>query len=434
MDPQPLFDLSPVVRLALLGVVLAAGPLAWVWLRHRGSDPATRLRALTWLTLFLTFDLVLFGAFTRLTDSGLGCPDWPGCYGSASPLGAREQIGAAQAALPSGPVTPAKAWIEMTHRYLATGVGVLIIVITLASWALARRGRAVLSPWWATLTLVWVCLQGLFGALTVTMKLYPAIVTLHLLGGMGLLALLAGMGAAMRDRGPVGGGPGHATRAQPLGRSPSFSPTLSESLATSLSPSLSPLLSPPPPPPPSLSLSPSLCAACIALAVLVVLQIALGGWVSTNYAVLACSDFPRCQGSWWPAMDFEHGFAVQRELGAGKDGGFLPFAALTAIHYVHRLGAYVVLGAMALLAWRLHASGDAALRRWAWRLVAVALWQVASGLGNVLLGWPLWAAVAHTGGAAALVVLLSVMIVRALPSRVAAAPAATARPAMRVAS
>ncbi|KNZ30606.1 MAG: cytochrome C oxidase subunit I [Methylibium sp. NZG] len=384
MDSQPLFDLTPAVRLALLGVVLAAGPLAWVWLRHRGSDPATRLRALTWLTLFLTFDLVLFGAFTRLTDSGLGCPDWPGCYGSASPIGAREEINSAQAALPTGPVTPKKAWIEMTHRYLATGVGVLIIVITLASWALARRRQAVLSPWWATLTLVWVCLQGLFGALTVTMKLYPAIVTLHLLGGMGLLALLAGMGAAMR--------------------------------------------------PEPLAMSASLRQACIALAALVVLQIALGGWVSTNYAVLACSDFPRCQGSWWPAMDFEQGFALQRELGAGKDGGYLPFAALTAIHYVHRLGAYVVLAVLALLAWRLHATGDAALRRWAVWLVAAALWQVASGLGNVLLGWPLWAAVAHTGGAAALVVLLSVMIVRASPSRAPAAPAGAARPAMRVLS
>ncbi len=384
MDTQPLFDLTPIVRMALLGVVLALGPLAWVWLRHRSAVPATRLRALTLLTLFLTFDLVLFGAFTRLTDSGLGCPDWPGCYGSASPLGAREQIGAAQAALPSGPVTPAKAWIEMTHRYLATGVGVLITVLALASWALARRGRAALSPWWATLTLVWVCLQGLFGALTVTMKLYPAIVTLHLLGGMGLLALLAGMGAALQ-------------------RAP-------------------------------LALPAPLRAGCIALAVLVVLQIALGGWVSTNYAVLACSDFPKCQGSWWPAMDFEHGFAILRELGAGKDGGFLPFAALTAIHYMHRLGAYVVLAALALLAWQLHASGDPALRRWAWRLAAVALWQVASGVGNVVLGWPLWAAVAHTGGAAALVVLLSGMIVRAQQARGSAAASERQQPVMRVAS
>jgi cytochrome c oxidase assembly protein subunit 15 len=272
----------------------------------------------------------------------------------------------------------------MTHRYLATGVGVLITVMALASWAIARRGAAALSPWWATLTLVWVCLQGLFGALTVTMKLYPAIVTLHLLGGMGLLALLAGMGAALRG--------------EPL------------------------------------ELPAPLRAGCMALAVLVVLQIALGGWVSTNYAVLACSDFPMCQGSWWPAMDFEHAFTLLRELGAGKDGGFLPFAALTAIHYVHRLGAYVVLAVLGMLAWQLHASGDPALRRWGWRLAAVALWQVASGVGNVVLGWPLWAAVAHTGGAGALVVLLSVMIVRARQARGAAAPTGSARTGMRVAS
>ncbi len=385
MEPQPLFDLTPIVRMALLGVVLAIGPLAWVWLRHRSAEPAARLRALTLLTLFLTFDLVLFGAFTRLTDSGLGCPDWPGCYGSASPLGAREQIGAAQAALPSGPVTPAKAWIEMTHRYLATGVGVLITVIALASWALARRRQAKrlphLSPWWATLTLVWVCLQGLFGALTVTMKLYPAIVTLHLLGGMGLLALLAGMSAA-----PV--------------RAP-------------------------------LAMPAALRMGCLVLAGLSVLQIALGGWVSTNYAVLACSDFPLCQGSAWPPMDFEHGFALLRELGAGKDGGFLPFAALTAIHYTHRLGAYVLLAAITLIAWQLHRSGDVALRRWAWRLAAVALWQVASGVSNVVLGWPLLAAVAHTGGAAALVILLSVLIVR-VQQAVATAPSAEAEAARSV--
>ncbi|HEX6361776.1 MAG TPA: COX15/CtaA family protein, partial [Albitalea sp.] len=141
-----LVDLSPLAHMALLGVVLALGPLAWVWLRHRGVAPAARLRALTWLTLFLTFDLVLFGAFTRLTDSGLGCPDWPGCYGQASPLGARAEIAAAEAAMPTGPVTHGKAWIEMVHRYLATGVGVLIVVLAAAGWREARRGHAAISP------------------------------------------------------------------------------------------------------------------------------------------------------------------------------------------------------------------------------------------------------------------------------------------------
>jgi len=373
-------DLAPVLRIALLGAVLALGPLAWVWLRHRGAAPAARLRALTLLTLFLTFDLVLFGAFTRLTDSGLGCPDWPGCYGSASPVGAHAEIRAEQSQRPGGPVTHGKAWVEMTHRYLATGVGVLITVLALASWRLARRARAPISPWWATATLIGVCLQGAFGAWTVTMKLYPAIVTTHLLGGMALLALLAAQSQA-------------------------FAPK-------------------------PLALPAGLRRGLVAVAALVVLQIALGGWVSTNYAVLACQDFPTCQGSWWPAMDFGHAFTLRRELGETGAGDYLPFAALTAIHYLHRLAAYVVLAALLLLAWRLHAAGA---RRAGLALAGVAAWQLATGLGNVLLGWPLLAAVAHTGGAAAAVLLLTTLLVRCLQARPheAAEPAA-ARPSHAV--
>ncbi len=363
MNSAPLYDLTPLLRLALLGVVLASAPLAWLWLRNRGQPAAQRQRALTLLTLFLTFDLVLFGAFTRLTDSGLGCPDWPGCYGNASPVGARAQIDVAQTAMPTGPVTHGKAWIEMIHRYLATGVGVLILVLAASAWMGSRRKLNVISPWWPTLTLVWVCIQGAFGALTVTMKLYPAIVTLHLLGGMMLLALLA-------------------VQAQ--------------------------LYAPAP-----LSLPPRLKAATWGVAVLSVVQIALGGWVSTNYAVLACSDFPLCQGRLWPEMDFAQGFTVRRELGMQADGSYLPFAALTAIHYVHRLVAYALLLALAGLAWALLARRDTALRRWAIGLLAIAAWQLASGLSNVLLNWPLFGAVAHTAGAAALVIALTVLLSRA---------------------
>ena len=216
MDTQELYNLSPALRLMLMGMVVAIGPLAWVWLKSRNAPVAHRLRTLTWVTLFLTFDLVIFGAFTRLTDSGLGCPDWPGCYGHASPLGATQQINAAQAAMPTGPVTHPKAWIEMIHRYLATGVGVLILTLAVTTWLERRRAqprdagptqsavdtlrgselihldtdKVDISPWWPTFTLFWVCLQGAFGALTVTMKLFPAIVTMHLMGGMVLLALL----------------------------------------------------------------------------------------------------------------------------------------------------------------------------------------------------------------------------------------------------
>ncbi len=358
-----LIDWSPVLRMALLGVVIALGPLAWLWLRHRGATPTRRLRALTLVTLFLTFDLVLFGAYTRLTDSGLGCPDWPGCYGSASPLGAQGEINAAQSAMPGGPVTHGKAWVEMVHRYLATAVGVLITVQAAMSWWLRRQREPAPSPWWATLTLVWVIAQGAFGALTVTMKLYPAIVTLHLLGGLGLLALLA-----VQEQ--------------------TFAPH-------------------------PLALSRGLMAGVWGMAGLALVQVALGGWVSTNYAVLACSDFPTCQGQWWPPMDFAHAFTVRRELGATASGAFLPFAALTAIHVTHRLGAVVVLAALAWLAWRLRATRDARLGRFAAGLALIALWQLVTGLSNVVLGWPLVAALAHTAGSALLTILLAALLARA---------------------
>jgi cytochrome c oxidase assembly protein subunit 15 len=366
MDTQPLYDLAPLTQLMLLGIVIALGPLAWVGWRTRGGAPGRRLQALAVRTLFLTFDLVLFGAFTRLTDSGLGCPDWPGCYGSASPVGARAAIAAAQDAMPTGPVTYGKAWVEMVHRYLATGVGVLIIVLTVASWLQwrqARRGTGAppaVSPWWPTFTLFWVCLQGAFGALTVTMKLFPAIVTLHLIGGLVLLALLCVQ--AVRQTQAVRG-------AQPV------------------------LLAAP------------LRVGLAFTGALVAMQIVLGGWVSTNYAVLACTSFPTCQGSWWPVMDFAQGFELWRPLGLLQDGRHISFAGLTAIHYAHRLMAYAVLLALAWLAWRLHRA--AALRVQARWLVGLALLQLATGLSNVVLGWPLLAAVLHTGGAAALVVVLT---------------------------
>ena len=179
MQDVALFNLGPIFKLLLLAAVVAMGPLVWVWLRHRHQDVPQRVHQLTALTLFLCFDLVLFGSFTRLSDSGLGCPDWPGCYGHASPFGAGEAIQAAQTAMPTGPVTLSKAWIEMIHRYFAMTLGVLILTLAVFSW---KRDRSVWG--WPTLSLVWVCVQGGFGALTVTMKLFPAIVSLHLMGGM----------------------------------------------------------------------------------------------------------------------------------------------------------------------------------------------------------------------------------------------------------
>jgi cytochrome c oxidase assembly protein subunit 15 len=358
-----LYDLTPLVRLVLLAAVIALGPLAWVWMRHGSAPPAVRWRALTLLTLFLTFDLVLFGAFTRLTDSGLGCPDWPGCYGNASPLGARHEIQAAQDAMPSGPVTHGKAWIEMVHRYLAAALGVLITVTMISAWVMRRRDpQGGPSPAWATATFVWVCVQGAFGALTVTMKLNPGIVTLHLLGGYAGLVLLTAQ-----------------AQSEPRLR---------------------------------IALPEGVRWLAWAVFVLLVVQSALGGWVSTNYAVLACSEFPACQGSWWPPMDFARGFTLLRDLGMDADGKPLPFEALTAIHYTHRLAAYVVLLAMAVFGWRLWCCGEPALRPFAFGIVGLAAWQLASGLSNVVLGWPIVAALAHTGGAGAAIALLAALLVR----------------------
>lgn len=359
MNQPALYDFAPVARLMLLGVVIALAPLAWVWLRNRQASVARRLQVLTLLTLFLTFDLVLFGAFTRLTDSGLGCPDWPGCYGSVSPVGASSAIAAAQEAMPTGPVTFSKAWIEMIHRYLATAVGVLILVLASVSWV--ERRRLNVSFGWPLVTLFWVCLQGAFGALTVTMKLFPAIVTLHLLGGMVLLALLRAQAVSYELTAP------HSMGRVPLNERTRFVLGLVYALLW--------------------------------------MQIALGGWVSTNYAVLACGDFPTCQGGWWPPMDLREGFTLWRELGMNGHGEAITFAALTAIHYVHRLAAYVVLAALMWLCRMLWSAPS--MRRTARWVLALLLWQFATGLANVVFDWPLLAAVGHTAGAAGLVIVLT---------------------------
>jgi heme a synthase len=363
----PLYDLAPIARLMLLGVLIALGPLAWVWMRNKNASITKRLRTLTLLTVFFTFDLTLFGAFTRLTDSGLGCPDWPGCYGMASPIGAKAQISAEQAAMPTGPVTHQKAWIEMIHRYLASGVGVLILVLAISSWM--ERRKIAVNPWWPTATLVWVCIQGAFGALTVTMKLFPAIVTMHLMGAMILLALLQAQ-AVKYEQGAKAFDTSSRTR-----------------------------------------------FILMAGTALLVWQIALGGWVSTNYAVLACTEFPTCQGAWIPPMDMKQGFEVWRELGQRGDGSTIALPALTAIHVVHRMFAFVVFGALGYAAWLLHKLGQKQSAAW---IAGLLLWQLITGLSNVVLGWPLLAAVSHTGGAAGLVLVCVSALMRMKVSEKAA--------------
>ena len=333
--------------------------------RRAGESRPWRL-ALTVFTLFLTFDLVLFGAFTRLTDSGLGCPDWPGCYGTASPLGAHADIARAQHALPEGPVTHEKAWIEMLHRYLASGVGGLIVVLAVAACVpAARRHRMGMAL--PLVTLLWVCVQGAFGALTVTLKLLPLVVSLHLLGAYALLALLTLQVRALGAAGPAEpAAPDAALDGMPVDAG---------------------------------------LRGWMWLALLVLLaQAALGAWVSTNYAVLACADFPTCQGSWWPPMDFQSAYTLWRPLGLGPDGSPLSLQALTAIHMVHRLGALVLVLVLLVLLARMRARPDLRIpMRW---LAGLLLLQLATGLSNVVLGWPLLAAVLHTGGAGALLVVL----------------------------
>jgi len=364
-----------LIQLAIMGVLAALIPLTVVWV----SSDTNKYRKLVWVTAFLTFDLIMFGAFTRLTDSGLGCPDWPGCYGHANPVQAHAHISAAEAAMPDGPVTVMKAWIEMIHRYLAMGVGVLIIAMMAIAWRLwlkSKRQDNTVAPWLPTFLLLFVCVQGAFGAWTVTMKLQPVIVTIHLLLGMGLLMLLAWLGTRQNRHLPVAHG--------------------------------------------ALSLR---LPAAAALGLLFV-QIALGGWVSTNYAALACLDFPLCHGKAVPNMDFANGFTLWRELGMTADGEYLPFPALTAIHWVHRMFAFVIVAYVAWLA--LRARKIAGLERvGTWLLAAVCV-QFLTGMSTVFLKWPLALAVIHNGGAAVLVLLLTMLnFLARIPSQAAPNRAAT---------
>lgn len=348
-----------LIQLAITGLLVAMLPLAIVLT----SNDTDKYRKLLWITLFLTFDLIMFGSFTRLTDSGLGCPDWPGCYGQANPVQAHADISAAEAAMPTGPVTVIKAWIEMIHRYIAMAVGVLIIAIMAVAWRRwLKSGRQLASyaPGLPTALFLLVCLQGAFGAWTVTMKLQPIIVTIHLLLGLLLLALLAILAAR-------------------------------HSVIEAVGPAARKLFTP----------------AMLALGLLVI-QIVLGGWVSTNYAVMACTDFPLCHGMLVPPMDFEHGFTWWRELGKTAAGDLLPVEALTAIHWVHRNFAFVVI---AWIAWLAHkAMKIEGLRKSGkWILIAIVV-QFASGVSTIYLSWPIAIAVVHNGGAALLVLLLTMLI------------------------
>jgi cytochrome c oxidase assembly protein subunit 15 len=397
-----------LAQMALTGLIVALLPLSMVWI---SSDP-NKYRKLAWVSVFLTFDLVMFGAFTRLSDSGLGCPDWPGCYGAANPFLAHEQIVAAEALMPTGPVTLLKAWIEMIHRYVAMAIGVLIIGMMVQAWRNWIKSRlAEFSPWLPTALFLFVCLQGAFGAWTVTLKLQPVIVTIHLLLGMGLLAMLTWLAsrqdAAAQAREKAPAGPVTLSKGEVKSDAKVDVALGAKGNAGAAGTARLARVYPVSPPPVMRRLR--LLAAFAGL--LLVVQIALGGWVSTNYATLACTDFPLCGGKLVPPMDFEHGFTLWRELGKTAAGHYLPFSALTAIHWVHRSFALVVLLGIGYTAWR--AWQYPGLRRTAKLIALVLVAQVATGIATIFLNFPLIIAVLHNGGAALLVVLLTMLNYRA---------------------
>ena len=344
-----------VLELAGIAFVFAGLPLAYL-ARRKGLDIFQKLN---WAVVFLTFDLILFGAFTRLSDSGLGCPDWPGCYGTSNPWRAMEEIRAAEVAMPTGPVTVFKAWVEMIHRYLAMSVGVLIIAqVVLAFKQIGAQRRLAIQG--SLFLLVLVCLQGAFGAWTVTLKLQPIIVSMHLI--LALILFSSMVWFAQRND----------------------SKTIS-----------------------SKAQGKSLPITWIAFATLTLLiQIFLVAWVSTNYAVLACPDFPTCMGAWYPTMDWQNAFYLWRELGQAKSGEVIPMTALVTIHWTHRVGAIFASIVLLLLAVKALRHSQSNISFWGKAILGLLALQIITGISNVVFQWPLVAALLHTGGAAAILFCL----------------------------
>lgn len=302
--------------------------------------------------LLLTFFVVPLGAYVRLSNAGLGCPDWPGCYGQITPHHAADDINAALQANPDGVVSHDKAWKEMVHRYFAGALGLLVLAIAVVAWRQRKHTHGGVGL--PLVLLATIVFQALLGMWTVTQLLKPVIVTAHLLGGMTTLALLVWLWR----------------RESAQTRQTYFASAL------------------------------DLRSSAIIGLVLVFLQIALGGWVSANYAALACGDFPTCQGQWWPTMNFVEGFTLHRNLGETASGEFLSLHALTAIHWAHRLMALIVTGYLLWLAVRLFKiSGYTGV---AVMLMVTLAVQVLLGISNVLLSLPLPVAVAHNVGAAVL--------------------------------
>lgn len=318
------------------------------------------------ITLFLTFDLILFGAYVRLSDSGLGCPDWPGCYTQATPWHAKTQIALEETINPNGAVSHLKAWIEMIHRYIASILGLLCIV--LLGMAIKWRRYLPIGYKLSAFTLAWIVLQGMFGKWTVTLKLMPIVVTAHLLGGLVLLSLLAWQ---------------HVRLTVYLNPS-KYLTNLNSYRYTQWIYWLWLLL------------------------IVFIIQIALGGWVSTNYATMACNTVPMCQGVWIPEMNLAQGFTLWRNLGAldttGNTEQGLSFSALVAIHWVHRSHAILVLIITGIVLFKIKTA--TAFKQYRLGIMIVLTVQILTGISTIIFGYPLLAAVLHTAGAAILIVLV----------------------------
>lgn len=345
------------------------------------------LRGLALFGVLLCFGVVVLGAYVRLTDAGLGCPDWPGCYGHVSPVGAADSP-ASQAQFPGRPLETGKAWHEMIHRYAAGTLATVIIVI--AALAIAARKPKVVGAGFGLLLFATVIVQALLGMLTVTWLLKPLIVTLHLIFGMTTLALLWWLWLRVRLQ-PFSGASSAFGKRHSEGSSV-FVQRVSEG-SSAWSSRVK-------------TVRTAYWLAVLAVVVLAV-QFFLGGWTSANYAAVACPDFPTCQGAWWPHADFGHAFVLWRGLWINYEGGILANPARVAIHLAHRLGALTV--TLTFLVTSLFVIGSPALaaaRPRAYLVLAALGLQLAIGISMVLQTFPLWLTTAHTAGAALLLMAI----------------------------
>jgi cytochrome c oxidase assembly protein subunit 15 len=311
-----------------------------------------------------------------LTDAGLGCPDWPGCYGRMVLPNSGPSLQQAQQAYPSLPIVPHKAWAEMVHRYVAGALGILILI--LAVWAIVNRRRGIQNLIVTPLLLVGVLIfQAVLGMWTVTLKLLPLVVTAHLLGGMSIAGLLSWMTAATSN---------------------SVIPRLDEPSRSKFADN------------DWLKLK---VLTLIGLMILII-QLFLGAWTSTNYSALACgADFPSCLGSFWPNMDWRHAFNILSPVGPNYEGGLLNMAARTAIHMAHRYWAlitFLYLSGLSLLL--LSSKVYSSWRNLAIILLSLLCLQVLLGIVNVIKLLPLANAVAHNGVAVLLLITIILLLER----------------------